>query len=76
MADDVLRTRRMRRAEYCFLCARSVLSVSAAVRCLSSPVYSIENRSDTHFASFMLAIILSKAGLYASTSSSGTIVTR
>ncbi len=32
MADDVLRTRRLRRAEYGFLCARSVFSVSAAVR--------------------------------------------
>ncbi len=32
MADDVLRTRRMRR-ENSLLCARSVLSVSAAVRC-------------------------------------------
>ncbi len=28
MADDVLRTRRMRRAEYGFLCAPSVFSVS------------------------------------------------
>ncbi len=37
MADDVLRTRRMRRAEYCFLCARSVFSVSAAVNLLSFP---------------------------------------
>ena len=32
MADDVLRTRRMRRADVSFLCARSVFSVSAAVR--------------------------------------------
>ncbi len=35
MADDVLRTRRMRR-EKRILCARSVSSVSAAVRCLGS----------------------------------------
>ncbi len=31
MADDVLRTRRMRRENSILLCARSVFSVSAAV---------------------------------------------
>ncbi len=43
MADDVLRMRRGRRDNHDLLCARSVFSVSAAVRCLSRPVYSIEN---------------------------------
>ena len=42
MADDVLRTRRLRREKtLCNLCA---LCVSAAVRYFSNPVYSIENR--------------------------------
>ncbi len=34
-----------RRENQRLLCARSVLSVSAAVRCLSHTVHSIENRS-------------------------------
>ena len=38
MADDVLRTRRGRRENHCLLCATSVSSVSAAVRCLSFPL--------------------------------------
>ncbi len=42
MADDVLRTRRGRRENSILLCARSVFSVSAAVRCLSIPVHSNE----------------------------------
>ncbi len=45
MADDVLRTRRLRRAEYCFLCARSVFSVSAAVNLLLFPKITNENRN-------------------------------
>ncbi len=39
MADDVLRTRRSRRENSILLCARSVFSVSAAVKCLSYPVH-------------------------------------
>ncbi len=47
MADDVLRTRRRRR-DFILLCAPSVFSVSAAVRCLFSPAHSCETRSNLH----------------------------
>ena len=38
MKEDSPQRRRVRRAEYGSLCARSVLSASAAVRCLSNPL--------------------------------------